>query len=284
HLANIVDDHLMKVNLVIRGEEWLPSTPKHVFLYQCFGWDIPEFAHIPLILNPDKSKLSKRQGDVAVEDYLAKGYLPEALLNFVAFLGWNPGGEREIFSLQELITEFSLDRVRKSGSVFDIQKLDWINGQYIRQLDLEKLTQLCLPYLKQKGIDVDLDLAKKIVWLEQERLVHLDEVGDKTMFLVNDELDYAPEILVWKKADKADAIKNLTLAHEKLSGLKYFTLENISQILLPIAQEVGVGNFMWPLRVALTGQQSSPGPFEVASTLGQEKSLARIKKAIDLLI
>ena len=285
HLANVVDDHLMGINLVIRGEEWLPSTPKHIFLYECFGWDIPRFAHIPLILNPDKSKLSKRQGDVAVEDYLTKGYLPEALLNFIAFLGWNPGDERELFSLKELIEEFSLERVRKSGSIFDTKKLDWLNGQYIRKMDLEKLTQLCLPYLKQKNITKDHNLAKKIVWLEQERLTRLDEVGDKTQFLLADKLDYSPELLIWKKSGKDDAIEKLILAKNILQKNKANdnSLENITQALLPVAKEVGVGNFMWPLRIALTGQEASPGPFEVASVLGVEKTLERIEKAIDLL-
>lgn len=283
HLANVVDDHLMGINLVIRGEEWLPSTPKHIFLYQAFGWDIPEFAHIPLILNPDKSKLSKRQGDVAVEDYLTKGYLPEALLNFIAFLGWSPGDEREIFTLDELINEFSLERVRKAGSVFETKKLDWINGQYIRKLDLDKLVELCLPYLKEKNITDDIELAKKIVWLEQERMTRLDEVGGKTQFLLTDSLDYEPEILVWKKADKVDAIEKLTLAKENLAKIEKFTLENISETLLPVAKEVGVGNFMWPLRVALTGQKNSPGPFEVASVLGKKNAINRLEKAINLL-
>ena len=143
HLAVVVDDHLMKISHVIRGEEWLSSTPKHVMLYGYFGWALPQFAHLPLLLNPDKSKLSKRQGDVAVEEYRAKGYLKEALVNFVAFLGWNPGDEREIFSLEDLVREFSLERVGKAGAVFNVEKLNWMNFQHLRQKpDAEVLAML----------------------------------------------------------------------------------------------------------------------------------------------
>lgn len=138
HLAVVVDDHLMEVTHVIRGEEWVSSTPKHIQLYKYFGWEMPQFAHLPLILNPDKSKLSKRQGDVAVEDYRAKGYLPEALINFIALLGWNPGDERELFTLDELVKEFSLDKVSKAGAVFNLEKLNWYNKEYIKRLPLSE--------------------------------------------------------------------------------------------------------------------------------------------------
>ncbi len=148
HLANVVDDHLMGISHVIRGEEWLSSTPKHVLLYRYFGWDMPQFAHLPLLLNPDKSKLSKRQGDVAVEDYRKKGYLPEALVNFVAFLGWNPGDERELFSKEELVQEFSLERVGKSGAVFNIEKLNWLNAQHLRQKTGDEILAMLRPLLK----------------------------------------------------------------------------------------------------------------------------------------
>jgi glutamyl-tRNA synthetase len=149
HLANVVDDHLMGITHVIRGEEWLSSTPKHVLLYQFFGWELPQFAHLPLLLNPDKSKLSKRQGDVAVEDYRKKGYLKEALVNFVAFLGWNPGDEREVFTLEELVKEFSLERVGKSGAVFNIDKLDWMNFQHLRSKPEAEVLRMLKEYLAQ---------------------------------------------------------------------------------------------------------------------------------------
>ena len=152
HLANVVDDHLMEITHVIRGEEWLSSTPKHVLLYQYFGWELPQLAHLPLLLNPDKSKLSKRQGDVAVEDYRGKGYLKEALVNFVAFLGWNPGDEREIFSLDELVKEFSLERVGKAGAVFNIEKLDWLNAQHLRSKSDEEILAMLKQSLRESGI------------------------------------------------------------------------------------------------------------------------------------
>jgi glutamyl-tRNA synthetase len=154
HLANVVDDHLMGITHVIRGEEWLLSLPKHVQLYKAFGWEQPKFAHLPLLLNPDRSKLSKRQGDVAVEDYLEKGYLPQALINFLALLGWNPGTDQEFFSLDDLIKQFSLERVSKSGAVFEIEKLNWMNGHYIRELPENERNEFLTSLFKQAGFDV----------------------------------------------------------------------------------------------------------------------------------
>ncbi|MFA6460574.1 MAG: glutamate--tRNA ligase, partial [Patescibacteria group bacterium] len=147
HLANVVDDHLMEVTNVVRGEEWLPSTPKHILLYEAFGWQAPQFAHLPLLLNADKSKLSKRQGDVAVEDYLAKGYLPEALINYVALLGWHPNDNNEIFSLADLVKHFNLNKVQKGGAIFDVNKLNWFNCYYIKQLPEKELLQRCAEFL-----------------------------------------------------------------------------------------------------------------------------------------
>ena len=151
HLAHIVDDHLMGITHVIRGEEWLPSVPKHLKLYEMFGWELPQFAHIPLLVNEQKQKLSKRHGDVSVEDFINKGYLPEAMVNFIAFLGWNPGGDREIFSLKELEKEFSLEKVGKSAAVFNREKLDWYNAQYIRKMSLKELTERCLSFFGERG-------------------------------------------------------------------------------------------------------------------------------------
>ncbi len=250
HLANVIDDHLMNITHVIRGEEWLPSTPKHILLYEAFGWKVPQFAHLPLLFNPDKSKLSKRQGDVAVEDYLAKGYLPEVLLNFIALLGWNPGTSQEIFTLRELIKSFSLFQVQRAGAVFDREKLDWMNGYYIRKMKLDKLTRRCIPYLVKSGLikgvenkklppKADPPLAekiknkkyilktqkfriiktkeivnfiylKKIVALEQERLKRLDEIGELAGFFFIEKLEYRPELLQWKKMSAARIKNNLT--------------------------------------------------------------------------
>src|SRR3989339_1833333 len=168
HLAVVVDDHLMGVTHIIRGEEWISSVPKHVLLYNAFGFPMPSFAHLPLILNADKSKLSKRQGDVAVEDYLAKGYLPEALVNFVALLGFNPTGDREIYPVEELIDAFDLSCVNKSGAVFDHQKLDWMNGQYIKQLTNEELVIRCKTFLEKAEMEIDTVLFEKICFVEKD--------------------------------------------------------------------------------------------------------------------
>ena len=184
HLAAVVDDHQMKISHVIRGEEWLPSTPKHLLLYKYFGWDAPEFAHLPLLLNPDRSKLSKRQGDVAAEDYRAKGYLPEALINFLALCGWNPGDgdEREVFSIQQLIDEFSIERVGSSGAIFNLEKLQWLNGVYIR----EKSSQDIKKYIENTlGFDFKTNFAKfddtkilKLIDLYKDRVKTLQELLD----------------------------------------------------------------------------------------------------------
>jgi nondiscriminating glutamyl-tRNA synthetase len=286
HLAHVVDDHLMKTTHVIRGEEWLPSTPKHLILFEYFGWQAPQYAHLPLILNPDKSKLSKRQGDVAVEDYRDKGYLPEALINYVALLGWNPGTDQEIFSLPKLIKNFSLSKVHKAGAVFDIRKLDWINGAYIKKLPNKKFVQLALPFLKNRlgelPQDIDLD---KIFKIEQERIDKLSDMGEGIGFFFTDELDYDAKLLVWKKSDQTATAKNLELLYDKLNNDGDWSKENLEKSLLEFIKNRGLSNgeMLWPLRVALTGQEKSPTPFEVAEILGKGKTIKRIKGAIEKL-
>lgn len=303
HLAVVVDDHYMQITHVIRGEEWIPSTPKHLLLYQAFGWQPTEFAHLPLILNPDKSKLSKRQGDVSVEDFLDKGYLPEALLNFVAFLGWNPKTEQEIFPLEGLVRQFDLSKVNKSGAVLDVNKLDWLNGQYIKQKSNVELVKLLVPYwLKDELLEVQADrltikhlnsvVAKPeyleaIASLERERLKKISEIVERTCYFFS-EPDYNPKLLAWKKSTLADAKQKLTLVKEFLGTLPddvFANAETLQDALMGYILEHGldVGAVLWPLRVALTGQQFSPGPTEVASTLfiglGREAIISRIDKA-----
>jgi glutamyl-tRNA synthetase len=305
HLANVVDDHEMEVTHVIRGEEWLPSTPKHVWLYKALGWEPPVFAHIPLLLNPDKTKLSKRQGDVAAEDYIKKGYLKEAMINFIAFLGWNPGSEREIFSLAELIQEFSLERVHKGGAVFNAEKLDWLNGHYIREKSATDLAKMLLPELKKAS-----DYGKKLTNLSEEDLEEgISELANdlikytaciqtrmKTMldgpamlrpFLL-DELKYDLELFPHKKMkiDKAMAIMALENSLPILEALEnYFDEEPIKEALFALIQKMGVknGQVLWPLRVALTNEQYSPGTFELIQIMGKEMSLKRIQSALQAL-
>jgi glutamyl-tRNA synthetase len=286
HLASIVDDSEMGVTNVIRGEEWLPSTPKHVMLYQAFNLDVPEFAHLPLLLNPDKSKLSKRQGDVAVEDYLAKGYLPEALLNFVLLLGWNPGTNQEIFSLEEMITVFSLKKINKSGAVFDTQKLDWLNGKYIKKLTSQQLAKLCKPYFDKADIKVDVEMLEKIVVTEQERMKRLDEIVEATSFFFQLP-EYESSLLNWKKntnQETADYLQNISEQLEKIDDKNWNEKSIESEIKTYLeANNIGNGDALWPMRVALTGRKASPGPFEVANALGKTESISRIKKAISFL-
>ena len=300
HFANVVDDYLMKISHVIRGEEWLPSTPKHILLYKAFGWEMPQFAHLPLLLNPDKSKLSKRQGDVAVEDYLNKGYLLEALLNFILLLGWNPKTEEEVFSLDEMIKRFDLSGVNKYGAVFNIEKLDWINGAYIRKMELGELTKLCVPYLVEAklikevliskyqvlstGEEVDFEYLKKVIALEQERMKKISEIGELVKFVFADELAYEKDLLIWKKMSSEEVKNNLELAYSELEKIdeKDFTKNNLEKVLrnLMEREEIKTGELLWPLRVSLTGLKGSPGPFEVGEVLGKERVLGRIKEGI----
>jgi glutamyl-tRNA synthetase len=315
HLANVIDDHLMNITHVIRGEEWLPSMPKHLLIYQAFGWQPPQFAHLPLLLNPDRSKLSKRQGDIAVEEYLAKGYLPEALLNFIALLGWSPDTNQEIFTLKELIKQFSIEKIQKAGAIFNREKLDWINGYYIRKMNINNLTQLCIPYLVQAGLIeplknqkstrssdrvprsndrikyqiiktkeiVEFKWLKKIVALEQERLKRLDEIREKTQYFFADQIEYNPTILIWRKMTNETVKDNLNLVKQELEKLpkNKFTTKNIQNKLNLLAKNYGTGEIFWPFRVALTGLEASPPPAEIAEILGKEKTLKRIENAIN---
>ncbi len=295
HLAVVVDDTEMKITHVIRGEEWLPSTPKHILIYQALGYKPTEFAHLPLILNPDKTKLSKRQGDVATEDYLNKGYLPKALINFVALLGWNPKTEQEIFDFNDLIKQFDLSKVNKSGAVFDLVKLDWINSQYIRQLDISELTTQLLPFWQKYWADNQIDFDKtkfpreyfeKIAGLEKERLKKLSEIGERTVyFFVLPE--YKPELLIWKKSDKEKTkhiLKQLQKLINDFSPADFEQANLESKIKEFIAQNAyDNGSVLWPLRLALTGLEKSPSPFEVLSVMfighGKQEILNRLETA-----
>lgn len=290
NFANVVDDHLMEISHVIRGEEYVSSTPKYIQLYQNFGWEIPNFAHLPLLLNPDKSKLSKRQGDVAVEDYIKKGYLKDAIINFVALLGWNPGGgsTREIFFLEELVKEFNLEKVHKGGAVFDIKKLDWINNQYIKQLSLDELFDLALSFFQQKKFFVNAsserkteEYLKKVLTVEQERLQKLCEVGEDDQYFFADSLNYSKDDIRWKKNTDEETKMNLEKSLSVLENISDWTKEEIENKLLEVAGDKR-GDLLFPLRWVLTGQKFSPTPFEVAWVLGKDESLRRIEEALKL--
>ena len=299
--ANVVDDHLMKISHVLRGDEWLSSFPKNILLYQAFGWEAPKFIHLPLTLNKEGGKLSKRQGDVAVEDYRAKGYLPEALLNFCVLQGWHPSASAkapkektdEILSLDEMIEYFDYKDMGTSPAIFDIEKLDYFNGYYIRQMSLEKLTKLCLPFmgenlkLTKDAKKQSIDFIEKAIGLEQERLKKLSEIGESTRFFFMDELDYEKKLLIWKKLDEKQVKENLQVVYDLLEKItdSDWLKENIEKDIIDYLKEkeLKVGDYLWPTRVALTGLQASPGPFEVAEVLGKPESLKRINQAIKKL-
>ncbi len=302
NFANVIDDHLMKITHVIRGEEFISSTPKHILLYNFFGWTLPKFAHLPLLLNPDRSKLSKRQGDVAAEDYLKKGYLPEALLNFVALLGWNPTDDKEIFSLKTLVKMFELKKINKSGAVFNPEKLDWFNGVYLRALKLNKFLSRALPFLiaagilKKKGArsfavsdgeKITKKTLKKIVALEQERIKHLDELPEAVSYFFETELHYDPASLVWKKSAKPETRDRIIKLEKFLEDLPAgnWNEGKLESIIKAWIKDRGYGNgeVLWPFRVALTGREASPPPFAVAEILGKQKTLFRLQKAEKIL-
>ncbi len=292
HLANVVDDHDMQVSHVIRGEEWLPSTPKHIWLYKAFGWEAPQFAHLPLLLNPDKSKLSKRQGDVAAEDYIKKGYLKEALLNFIAFLGWNPGTEQELFSLAELVEHFSLERVQKAGAVFSLEKLDWLNGQYLRKLTPEELVELLKPQLEKETWFKEAHPSKedllKFTAVVQTRMKTLNDGPEMLRPFLLDSLDYKLELFTHEKmkVDKATAVLALEQSLPVLeSDEPWKDEESIKTALTEVIQKLGVknGQVLWPLRVALSNEEFSPGTFELLLVLGKAKSIKRLQDALAAL-
>ncbi len=294
HLAVVVDDYLMNITHVLRGDEWLPSTPKHLLLYAAFAWPVPKYAHLPLLLSPSKKKLSKRDGDVAVKDFIAQGYLPEALLNFVALLGWNPKSERELFTLDELVEEFKLENVNKAGAVFDLNKLDWINGLYIRKMPIEELHKRIEPFLKEADLPYEnfsVEFVREVVRLEQERLKKLSEIGERVRYFFQ-EPAYEPDLLIWKKSSREDTKNNLQLLYSFYQEIpqEKFTREKLETETKKFLEEKKVSNAdaLWPLRACLTGLPASPSPFEIMAAFallpnGKEVALRRIHNAIEKL-
>lgn len=285
HFAVVVDDHLMKISHIVRGEDWLPSAPKHVLLYQFLGWEMPKMIHVPNVLNESRKKLSKRQGDVSVEDFQKKGYLPETMVNFLALLGWNPKTEQEHFSLEELIDLFEIAGLHKAGAVFDYKKLDWMNAYYIKQKSVSDLEALTSDYFKQyfleKGIKRNGELVCKIIKIEQERMKRLSDVTENIDFYFKLG-DYDKELLTWKKNSKEETTGALETASKTLENLSpEFELQEITDALL-LASGDKRGDLLWPLRVALSGEKFSPSPFELSWALGKEETLKRARKALEL--
>ncbi|MBE0569960.1 MAG: glutamate--tRNA ligase [Ignavibacteriaceae bacterium] len=286
HLANVVDDHLMEITDVIRGEEWLSSTPKHVILYDYFGWDKPGFAHLPLLLNPDKSKLSKRQGDVAVEDYREKGYLKEALINFVALLGWNFGDDKEFYEMDELIEKFSLERVHKAGAVFNLEKLNWLNYEHLRKKpDAEVLKMLRTEISKSEfssNIYSD-EYLIKIIGAMKERVSFVKDYLTKSPYFFQAPESYEEQNL--KKRWLEDSAELLNKLKERFEALVNPSKEDFEKALEEIAGQLNIikGKFVHPLRIAVSGVGEGPGVYDILSVLGKEETISRINSALKKL-
>lgn len=288
HFAVVIDDHLMGITHVIRGEEWLPSTPKHVYLYECFGWEQPQYVHLSNILNDDHKKLSKRQGDVSVGDFLKKGYLPEALINFLALLGWSPENEQEIFSMDELIEAFELSRINKSGAVFDRAKLDWMNAHYIKELPIEELTARMIPYLLNAGYITESDVEKRMPWLEKvgelmrERLNYFAQVPEETKMLFDRNFEITDsESLDILKEETVPVLFN-ALA-EKITESDVVDTERAKAILKEIQKEHKAekikGKMLYmPTRIMLTGEMHGPDLTLIMDVLGKEELLLRLDR------
>ena len=289
HLAVVVDDFEMGVSHIIRGEDHISNTPRQILIQEAIGAPRPVYAHLPLILGPDRSKLSKRHGAASVNEFRKMGYLPQALVNFLALLGWHPKDDtKEIFSIQEMIEEFSLSRIQKGGAVFNLEKLNWLNRQYIKNMPLERLREMALPYIAEhypSAASEDEEKIKKILAIKQERMNTLAEAGEGLDYFFA-QPKYSKELLLWKEEKSFSNVKeHLQKLIELLSGLRAenFVSHNIKEAVKDYAEEKGRGCVLWPFRVALTGLEKSPDPFSVAEILGRDETIKRLKFAIDLL-
>ncbi|MEP7167198.1 MAG: glutamate--tRNA ligase [Candidatus Woesebacteria bacterium] len=282
HLAVVVDDNGMEITHIIRGEEWISSTPKHILLYRCFGWQQPAFAHMPLLRNPDKTKMSKRKNDVSIPSYREKGYLPQALRNYLCLLGWSHPEEKDIFDLDEFIKLFSFERMVKGGPIFDSKKLQWMNGKYIREnMSVEQLTAALQPFLVP---EFPADLLPKVLPLIRDRLVVLSDVNDLTKFFYTD-ISYPKEELCWKKTTPAEASEFLKAALHLLTSIDAWEAKRMEPILLEYcnSKEWNRGAFFMAIRVAISGRSITPPLFETIEVLGKEKTLQRLTSAIEVL-
>ncbi|MBM3166512.1 MAG: glutamate--tRNA ligase [Chloroflexi bacterium] len=289
HLANIADDHDMEISHVLRADEWLSSTPRHILLYQALGWQPPQFAHLPMILGPDKSKLSKRHGATSVTEYEQQGYLPEALLNFLALLGWSLDDKTEIMSRDTIIENFSLERISKTAAVFNRDKLEWMNGVYIRSLNTEEFSRRTLPFLESSlpsevSRPLDAGYVGRIIPLIQERARTLAEVPELTDFFFVDRLDYDSSLLL-NKMEQGTAVAALRASIDKVEGLSNWAAMSLESVFRPLAEELKLktGVFFGLLRVAVTGRTAAPPLFQTIEVLGEERCVRRLKAAMDKL-
>lgn len=303
HLANVVDDHLMKITHVIRAEEWIASTPKHIQLYKAFGWEEPTWVHMPLLRNADKSKISKRKNPVSLNYYIEKGYLKEAMLNFLALMGWSIGNSQEIFSLEEMIEKFDFKKVSLGGPVFDLKKLGWLNNKYMRQYDLAELTKMALPYYKKDGYieseelsDSEFKTLMRIVNIAREPAETLSDLPNESKVYFSDEFEL-PEAEEGMNKKQRKSIKRIhqSIEHDagkasihlfvkKLEESKEFMTEDEAKGMLnEILDEIGegAGKVLMPMRVATTGSSSGPDLYTVISIIGRDRVLKRVKSMIE---
>ena len=304
HLANIVDDHLMEISHVIRGEEWLPSAPLHVLLYKAFGWEdtMPQFAHLPLLLKPDgNGKLSKRDGDrlgfpvfplefhnqkdgSVSSGYREEGYYPEAVINFLALLGWHATGDQEMYTMAELIEQFSLERVSKSGAKFDYEKGKWFNHQYLQLRSNEELAEQFMPYLEAKGVTDDAPIVAKVIGLTKDRVNFVSELWEQVNFFFVAPEEYDEKSL--KKRWKEDSPKHMTEMLALLETHEDWSAEGLDNLIMPwIAEkEYGVGIVMNAFRICLVGAARGPHIWNITDVLGKEETLARVRTALEKLV
>jgi len=277
NFANVIDDHLMNITHVARGNEYLTSTPKYTLLYKAFGWQEPTYVHLPHVIKEGGKKLSKRDGDAYFSDFIEKGYLPEAIVNYIALLGWSPEGKKEIFSLSELEKNFSIKRINKSPAVFDIKKLNWVNSQYIKKLDDESLVELCLPHLDKAHIDVsDTNWVLKLCTLFKDRLNYFTEIVDLYNEFFNDEFFIEEDAKTFLEGN--DCTKTITVFKDKLASLNEWNFDNIKEAISEtgIATEVKGKMLFMPVRIATTGTMHGPDLPKALELLGKTKVLSRM--------
>jgi glutamyl-tRNA synthetase len=290
HLANVVDDHAMRISHVIRGEEWLSSTPRHLLIYRALGYDPPQYVHHPLIVGPDRAKLSKRHGDVSILEFREKGYLPETMFNFIALIGWSLDDKTELMTRQELIDFFSLDRIGRTGAIFNREKLDWMNGVYIRKLSHKDLLSKIMPFL-EKGLPQEVkrpipeQYVSRIVPLIHERINTLAEAAVYADFFFIDTPAYETSLLVGKKMTEETSLAALKATAERLASLESFSHDSLEAALRPLAEDLALktGQLFSLLRTATTGRNATPPLFETMDVLGKDRCLKRIKVAITKL-
>jgi glutamyl-tRNA synthetase len=283
HMANVVDDHLMKITHVLRGDEWIASTPRHILLYEAFGWDPPEFAHLPIILSPDGGKLSKRKGAASVMDFKRAGFLPEALFNFLALLGWSPGDEREKMTIQELIDAFSLENVSPKSSVFDEQKLEWMNGLYLAEKNSGELITECKQLWMEKGVAIanfNDTYLEKVITLMKVRSKRITDIIDSTHYFFADPASYDEKAA--SKQFTAEAAQLLESISVSLSGMNVLDASLVESCFKSLAESksISTGKLIHPSRLAVSGTSVGPGLYEMMELLGKETVVRRITKAV----